>query len=82
MIARVESKLKMRKGKNMSQLHQVNDDLLHADDGRRMEREYGMTPNGNPLDGRWVLRSIKGDLVDFDQYRYDLAERNGLRFNY
>lgn len=63
-------------------LHQVNDDLFHADDGRRMEREYGETPNGNPLGGRWVLRSGDAEFLDFDKYRHDLAERHGLRFNY
>lgn len=63
-------------------LQQVNDDLYHAHDGRRMEREYGETPNGNPLGGRWVLRTIEGTFIDFGQYRHDLAERNGLRFDY
>lgn len=65
-----------------TKLHQVNDDLFHTDDGRRMEREYGETPNGNPLGGHWVLRSADAEFLDFDQYRHDLAERNGLRFNY
>ena len=59
---------------------QVNDDLYHADDGRSVGREYGMTPNGNLLNGRWVLRSADGDFLDFDQYRHDLAERNGFCF--
>ena len=40
-------------------------------------REYGKTPNGNDLNGRWVLR-VDGVLVDFDQYRNDLIERNEL----
>jgi hypothetical protein len=44
-----------------------------------MQREYGATPNGNPLGGKWVLR-VAGDFVDYDQYRTDLAERNGFRF--
>lgn len=63
-------------------LHQVNDSLFRADDGSRMEREYGETPNGNPLGGRWVLRSADGEFLDFNQYRHDLAEHNGLRFDY
>lgn len=38
-----------------------------------------LTPNGNPMAGRWALRDSAGVLVDFDQYRNDLAERNSLR---
>lgn len=45
-----------------------------------MCREYGETPNGNPLHGEWVLR-CNGEFVDFDKYRYDLAERNGLELD-
>lgn len=63
-------------------LHQVNDNQFRSDDGRCMARETGLTPNGNPLGGSWVLRSAAGEFIDFDQYRHDLAERNGLRFNY
>jgi hypothetical protein len=43
-----------------------------------MQREYGETPNGNDLGGRWVLRNSSGRMVDFDQYRNDLAARNSL----
>jgi len=47
-------------------------------DGITMQREYeGVTPNGNPFGGRWVLRR-DGEYVDVDQYRYDLAPRHGL----
>ncbi len=42
-----------------------------------MQREYGKTPNGNNMNGRWVLRH-DGDMLDFDQYRHDLAERNNI----
>ena len=44
-----------------------------------MKRENGYTPNGNKLDGRWVLRNRKGEWIDFDKYRNELAERNGLQ---
>lgn len=40
--------------------------------------ENSLTPHGNPMGGRWVLRSSDGALVDFDRYRNDLAERNHL----
>lgn len=61
-------------------LHAVNgtDSQYQAEDGRSMSREYGETPNGNPLGGRWVLRSPTEEFLDFDQYRHDLAERNNL----
>lgn len=45
--------------------------------GHIVQREYGKTPNGNDLNGCWVLRD-NGILVDYDQYRIDLAERRGL----
>lgn len=37
------------------------------------------TPNGSPMAGRWVYRDATGTLVDFDQFRTDLFERNNLR---
>ena len=43
-----------------------------------IQREYGKTPNGNDLNGRWVLRK-QGEFIDFDKYRYDLLERYDLR---
>ena len=46
-----------------------------------MTREYGNTPNGNPINGRWVLRDHRGWWVDFDKYSSDLAERNNLNLD-
>jgi len=43
-----------------------------------IQREYGKTPNGNDLNGRWVLRK-QGEFIDFDKYRNDLLERYDLR---
>ena len=43
-----------------------------------MQREYGETSVGNPLNGQWVLRSKEGEFIDFDQYRFDLMERNNI----
>ena len=48
------------------------------DDGRTFRREYGMTPNGNKLTGKWVLRDNKGKFIDFDAYRHDLANRHNI----
>lgn len=51
-----------------------------APDGRSVAREFDtLTPNGNPMSGRWVLRDAAGALIDFDQFRNDLAEHNNLR---
>lgn len=63
-------------------LTKIDEASFLASDGRAMKRENGETPNGNPLGGRWVLRSPQGDFIDFDQYLHDLAERNNLRFEY
>lgn len=59
-------------------MREVRDEVYEGEGGLRMEREHGLTPNGNPMGGRWVLRDKDGKLVDFDQYRNDLAERNDL----
>lgn len=47
-------------------------------DGMTMAREQGKTPNGNEMNDKWVLRDSSGTMVDFDQYRSDLAERNDI----
>lgn len=54
-------------------------DQFQSDEGSTLQREYGKTPNGNDIGGRWVLRSPEGTMIDFDQYRYDIAERHGLK---
>ena len=61
-------------------LDRVNDDEYLAQDGTvSMKREYGRTPNGNSMSGRWVLRDAGNALLDFDQYANDLAERRALK---
>ena len=44
-------------------------------------REFGLTPNGNAMNGRWALRDDRDQLVDFDKYRNDLAERNNIQWS-
>lgn len=39
-----------------------------------------LTPNGNKMGGRWVLR-IDHKMVDFDQYRNDIADRYRLELH-
>lgn len=49
-------------------------------EGLSVAREHDtLTPNGNPMSGRWVLRDAAGTLLDFNRYRNDLAEHNGLK---
>jgi len=61
-------------------LHPFGPDKYATEDGWLMRREHGETPNGNPIAGRWVLRNERGEWVDVDQYRSDLAERNSMAF--
>jgi hypothetical protein len=55
-----------------------NDYGYLSEDGWVIRREEGLTPNGNQLNGRWVLRDSKGKFVDFDQHRNDLIERHDI----
>ena len=42
-----------------------------------VNREYGVSPQGNPLHGAWVIRNfLTGAYIDHDRYRSDLFERN------
>lgn len=54
------------------------DDIYQSSDGHLARREYGLTPNGNPLQGYWVLRDAAGAFLDFNRYRHDLFGQNGL----
>ena len=59
------------------------DDCVYSSPcGFAMRRERGLTPNGNPVGGRWVLRNQNGEYVDVDQYRYDLVARHGFCIAY
>lgn len=52
--------------------------LYEGNDKQVIAREYGKTPNGNALNGAWVLRSETGEWIDHDRYINDLAERNEI----
>lgn len=55
------------------------DGPYYSADGHVMQREYeGVTENGNPFGGRWVLRDKDGTFIGVDQYRHDLAPRHGF----
>lgn len=62
----------------MNGWNKITDGHFFHDDGRTVRREYGKTPNGNDLNGRWVYRNSDGLLIDFDQYWNDLIPRNRL----
>lgn len=62
----------------LRRFHQAGADAYRAEDGHVMRREYGLSPNGNHLRGRWVLRSPEGEFLGFDQYRSDLAAHFGF----
>lgn len=42
-----------------------------------MARETGVTPNGNAVNRRWVLRKPDGTFVMVDQHRHDIFDRIG-----
>lgn len=55
-------------------------DSYRSSCGYSMARESDtLTPNGNRMNGRWVLRDPEGGLVDFCRYRNDLAENNDMK---
>lgn len=68
---------------NYTIIHPINGDGeaygYAVQGGGQVRREWGLTPNGNPMAGRWVYRNAMGELVDFHQYRNDLFEHNNLR---
>lgn len=57
----------------------MEDEEYRSKCGVVLKREYGKTPNGNLMNGRWVLRNPTGDMLGFDKYRHDLAEVHNLR---
>ena len=63
---------------NLINMLKNESDLYASECGYTMSREYGLTPRGNAMAGKWVLRDGTSALIDFDQYRCDLAERNSL----
>ena len=54
----------------------VENEKYVSDDSWVMQREYGDLPHGMRACGRWVMRNAAGEVVDFDNFRYDLSERN------
>lgn len=59
-------------------MRQTSEENYIGDGQYRMQREFGLTPNGNSIGGRWVLRGPAGEWIDCDQSRHDLLERHGI----
>ena len=73
-----KNKLQDGEESKCTDLFSVSDDEYRGKCGTVLRREYGVTPNGNPLGGRWVFRGPFGDFIDFDQYVNDLVGRYDL----
>jgi hypothetical protein len=70
----------------MTKLFPVSEDVevdgYRSEAGDTMRREFCLTPGGNEMNGRWVLRDITGKMIDFGRHRSDLAERYGFKISY
>lgn len=62
----------------MDILQVSGDDYYLTDDSKIIiAREYGLSPNGNPYRGSWVMRDYRtGNYIDHDYNRNNLFERN------
>ena len=56
----------------------VSPNKYESYDGRTLSREFGQTPDGQDLDGQWVLRESNGTYIDHSVYRNDIAEKHEL----
>jgi len=56
----------------------MEDTVYIFEDDYTMKREYGETPNGNDMAGRWVLRDEDNEIVDFNKYRNDIIDAYNL----
>jgi hypothetical protein len=57
----------------------VSSEAWIFEDGSIMQREKEtLTPNGSKMNGRWVYRDANKNMLDFDKYCNDLAERFSL----
>ena len=62
----------------MIQIQENDNEVYSSRDGYVVQREFGLTPNENPINGRWVLRDAKGNWIDFHRSLNDLMEHNNL----
>ncbi len=67
-----------RPGLTARKMRQTSEDNYMGDGDYRMQREYGLTPSGDHIGGRWVLRGPESEWIDCDQLKQNLLERNGF----
>jgi hypothetical protein len=72
-------KLKITATKSSFLMHLVSEDNYESNNGHTLKREYGLSPNGNSLNGKWVLRNPDGSIKDFNQYLNDLIEHYNIK---
>ncbi len=61
------------------QVTSCEEGVFFFENGYCMKREIEtLTPGGNKMAGRWVLRDSNGEFLDYHQYSNDLAERHDL----
>jgi len=60
-------------------LLKISETQYKSENGFVMQREYGLTPHGNNINGFWVLRGPNSEWIDCNQFRRDLAERYGFK---
>lgn len=75
---KIENKLNRKWNGICRELLNISDDEFRGEDGTTLKREYGETPRGNPMNGRWVLRGPGGELIDFDRSLNDLVSHYDL----
>ena len=69
----------MAKKTEMKYVNKAGKEWYESSCGMTLQREFdSLTPNGSKMDGRWVLRDNMDILVDWGQYRNDIAEHNNL----
>lgn len=59
-------------------LDKSGDEWYVSEQGHTIKREDFKSDVGMTYIGRWVLRDKSGTVIDHDQYRTDLMERNNF----
>ena len=71
----------MIKVQSKTRNHEMRDTDYVYENGYKVGRENGYTPNGNKIDYRWVLRDNEGNFIDIDTYLNDMTERHSLEYD-
>lgn len=69
----------MKKPINMRHKFKGTEEWYESKCGLKLQREYeSLSPGGNKMDGKWVLRDNMDIMIDWGQFRNDIAEHNNL----